>query len=181
MDFKLVTEKLVAAFRKLDVRYAVIGGFALGLWGYGRGTLDLDVLTNRDDLDKVDNIMQQLGYELKYRSENVSQYVSPLKIFGEVDFLHAFRSASLEMLARADEKEVFGGSLTIRVLRPEDLIGLKLQAMKNDPARSAVDAADIEALVASQGNSLSWPIIEEYCRILAMGDWYDKIRGRAGK
>lgn len=43
--------------------------------------------------------MKENGYECKYKTENVSQYISPLKIFGEVDFLHAFREISLKMNA----------------------------------------------------------------------------------
>ena len=100
MDFKLVLEKLLASFKEQGIRYALIGGFAFGLRGAGRSTVDIDFLVDRSDMDKVDTTMKGLGYECKYRSENVSQYVSPLKVFGEVDFLHAFREASLEMLER---------------------------------------------------------------------------------
>lgn len=122
VDFKLVLEKLLAAFKEHNVSYALMGGFALGLYGVGRSTVDIDFLVHRDDIDKVDRIMQELGYKCKHRSENVSQYVSPLKVFGEVDFLHAFRDASLEMLRRTEEKEVFGGSLLVQTLKLEDLI-----------------------------------------------------------
>ena len=57
-------------------------------------------------MGKVDGIMLGLGYECKYRSENVSQYTSPFEIFGEVDFLHAFRTPSLSMLERAEGKKI---------------------------------------------------------------------------
>lgn len=36
MDFKVVLEKLLAAFREVNIRYALMGGFAMGLWGVGR-------------------------------------------------------------------------------------------------------------------------------------------------
>jgi hypothetical protein len=81
-----------------------MGGMALGAWGVPRGTVDVDFLVHHEDMEKVDGIMQELGYECRYRSENVSQYISPLKVFGEVDFLHAFRTPSLSMLQRAEEK-----------------------------------------------------------------------------
>ena len=98
MDFKIVLEKLVSAFDKMDVRYALMGGLALGVWGVPRATVDIDFLIRRDDLEKVDRIMHDLGYECRHRSENVTQNISPLNLYGEVDFLHAFRSASNEML-----------------------------------------------------------------------------------
>ncbi len=57
MDFKLVTEKLLTAFNEHDIHYALIGGLALGAWGVPRGTVDMDFLVNRDDMEKVDAIM----------------------------------------------------------------------------------------------------------------------------
>ncbi len=178
MDFKLVLEKLLKAFAEQNVHYALIGGFALGLWGVGRATVDLDFLINRDDMETVDMIMKELGYECRHRSENVSQYVSPLKIFGEVDFLHAFRKASLEMIEHADEKEVFGGFLKIKVVKPEDIIGLKLQAVKNNPSRQENEIADIESLLGIYKDDLDMSLIERYVSILEMEDLYKEISKR---
>ncbi|MCL5978540.1 MAG: nucleotidyltransferase family protein [Nitrospirae bacterium] len=175
MDFKLVLEKLLASFKEQGIRYALIGGFAFGLRGAGRSTVDIDFLVDRSDMDKVDTTMKGLGYECKYRSENVSQYVSPLKVFGEVDFLHAFREASLEMLERAEGKEVFNGALTVKTLIPEDLIGLKLQAIKNDPKREETDMADIKILFQIYKNSLDWSLIKKYFKIFGMRDLYEKM------
>ncbi len=181
MDIKNVTLKIIKAFQETDVRYALIGGYALGLWGVGRATVDIDFLINRDDLDNVDVIMQELGYECKYRSENVSQYLSSLKVFGEVDFIHAFRKHSIKMIDKAVEKEVFGGSIKIKVLIPEDLIGLKLQAIKNDPKRKEIDMADIESLIAYHGKHLDWSLIEEYHKIFNMEDLLKEIKKRTNE
>lgn len=174
MDFKLVLEKLLTAFKEQDIRYALMGGFAMGLWGAGRTTVDVDFLVNRDDMEKVDSIMSQLGYECRHRSENVSQYVSPLKVFGEVDFLHAFREASLQMLQRVEEKEVFG-TIKIKSLIPEDLIGSKLQAIKNNPERQQSEIEDIMFLVENYKDKMDWSLIEQYAKILKMEELYKEI------
>ncbi len=170
MDFKTVMTALLSRLEKHDVRYALMGGFALGLWGVGRATVDLDFLIDRADLAKVDASMMDMGYECKFRSDNVSQYVSPLKIYGEIDFLHAFRQASVEMLQRAREMKIFSGELNIRVLIPEDIIGLKLQAIKNDLRRREQDMEDIKALVIARQGKLNWQLIEEYTEILDAAD-----------
>jgi hypothetical protein len=122
--------------------------------------------------------MEELGYECKFKSENVSQYVSPLKIYGEVDFLHAFREASLEMIGKAVEKEVFEGSLKVKVLIPEDIIGLKLQAIKNNPVRKQEDLEDIKTLISIHEKDLNWSVIEEYAKTFDMMDVYKKIKLR---
>jgi len=176
MDFKQVLKELLSAFDKDDIHYALVGGLALGAWGIPRATVDIDFLVRRDDLEKIEWIMQRLSYECRHRSENVSQYVSPAGLFGEVDFLHAFRQTSLEMLQRAEKREVFGGALRINVLQPEDLIGLKLQAIKNDPSRESSDIADIENLLYAHAGSVDWPLVEEYFTLFDMQEIYERIR-----
>jgi predicted nucleotidyltransferase len=177
MDFKLVLEKLLTAFEEQDICYALMGGLAMGLLGAGRTTVDVDFLVDQKDMEKVDPIMNQLGYECRYRSENVSQYVSPLRVFGEVDFLHAFREASLQMLQRAVEKDVFGG-IKIKSLIPEDLIGLKMQAIKNNPEIRHRDMDDILFLVENYKHNMDWSLIERYAGILKMEELYEEICGK---
>ncbi len=174
MEFKTVLKELLTRFYEQNISYALMGGFAMGLWGAGRTTVDIDFLVNRDDIDKVDKIMHALGYECRYRSENVSQYVSPLKIFGEVDFLHAFREASIQMLQRAVEKEVFA-AIKIKTLIPEDIIGLKLQAIKNNPKRQHGEIEDIMFLIENYKNEINWSLIEQYVKILNMEELYTQI------
>ena len=176
MDFKLVLGKLLTTFNEQNIRYALIGGMALGAWGVPRGTVDIDFLVHNDDLEKVDGIMTGLEYECKYRSENVSQYISCLQIFGEVDFLHAFRTPSLSMLQRTVEKEIFGGSLSIKVLKIEDIIGLKLQGMGNDETRKAMDLSDIESLMAANKDSLDWGLIKEYFDLFECDGLFRRLR-----
>jgi hypothetical protein len=178
LNFRIVTGKLLASFKERNIRYALIGGYAVGLWGVPRGTVDMDFLVLRDDLDELDGIMDALGYELRYRSENVSQYVAPQSIFGEVDFLHAFRAPSLRMLERAADKAVFGEGLTVKVLIPEDLIGLKIQAIANNESRVSVDMHDIEQLVQLHGDEMDWQLIQEYCAIFDMMGLYEKLKGK---
>ncbi|MGQ9623624.1 MAG: nucleotidyl transferase AbiEii/AbiGii toxin family protein [Candidatus Caldatribacteriaceae bacterium] len=48
MDFRTVFEKVVQDFHDSKIRYALIGGFALGLWGIPRATVDLDFLITKE-------------------------------------------------------------------------------------------------------------------------------------
>lgn len=169
----------MTALDREGVRYALMGGFALGLWGVGRATVDLDMLIERKDAGKVDRIMLDLGYVCRHRSENVSQYVSELNIFGEVDFLHAFREASLDMLRRAEEKGIFGNEMSVRVLRPEDIVALKLQAIKNNPKREQSDTVDIESLLLLHKENLDWQLLGKYFKMFGMEDLFKKIRERS--
>lgn len=178
MNFTRISEKLLNSFEQEGVRYALIGGLALGLLGVHRATVDIDFLVHRDDLEKVERIMTALGYERHFHSENVSQYASPLAAFGEVDFLHAFREAAVGMLERAEEKETSSGALKIRTVGSEDLIGLKVQAMANDERRRKGDLADIEALLDLHGKTVDWERIRGYFALFEMEDLFDRLEGK---
>ncbi|MBF0328875.1 MAG: hypothetical protein HQL10_06930 [Nitrospirae bacterium] len=176
MDFKNIISHLLAAFQKHNIRYALMGGFAIGLWGGSRATVDLDFLVSLDDIEKIDTIMLGLGYDCRHKSENVSQYISPLRVLGEVDFLHAFREASVGMLERSELKDIFDGEIKIRTLIPEDIIGLKLQAIKNNPKRLAIDTEDIKTLLYLRAEKTDWLLIEKYCAILDMRSVFDELK-----
>ncbi|MFA7404540.1 MAG: nucleotidyl transferase AbiEii/AbiGii toxin family protein [Pelobacteraceae bacterium] len=168
MDFKAVTTILLEHLEQEHVSYALIGGFAVSLWGYQRATVDIDFLVNNNDMKKVRRIVEGMGYKCIHASENVSQFVSDDKRQGKLDFLHAFRPASLSMLDRVVLKEIFNGELSIPVIQPEDLIGLKIQAINNDSTRTPLDMADIEALMNIFRANLDWKRIEGYFNLFGM-------------
>lgn len=176
MDFKTVTSSLIGVLEQEKVSYALIGGFAVSLWGYQRATVDIDFLVNRNDMGKVRRILEDQGYSCIHASENVTQFKSFDKNQGNLDFLHAFRPASLAMLERVVHKTIFDGEQTIPVVMPEDLIGLKAQAINNDPSRRPMDMADIEALMKILGESLDWKLIEGYFELFGMQETFAGLR-----
>lgn len=178
MDFKLVFEKLITFFRENNVRYALMGGFAIGAQGIVRSTVDIDFLIHRDDVSIVHSFMTDLGYERRYNSENVSQYTSSDKLMGEVDFIHAFRDASVAMLERAEEKRIFNQILAVKVLNVEDIIGFKVQAIANDPSRKNSDLADIEALINLHKKSLDWNTVGNFFSLFGFKDLFKELKNR---
>ena len=178
MDFKLVTSTVLKAFEQQQISYAVIGGFALGFWGVTRATIDMDFLLLVDDAGKVDRILGEHGYRIVYKSENVAQYVSSVAAFGNVDIIFAFREISRSMLARSETIEL-SADLTIKSLIPEDIIGLKLQALVNDPDRESKDGADIEALLSAklkQGKKIDWELLRDYFDLFNRRETFDRLK-----
>jgi len=59
-----IFEKIFREFNNAKVKYLVVGGVAVNLHGYVRFTGDLDILLllEEKNLEKVDKIMQKLGY-----------------------------------------------------------------------------------------------------------------------
>jgi hypothetical protein len=182
MDLERVLRELAERFREREVRYGLTGGYAVAIHGHPRTTVDLDFLVDRVDLEKVDQILRDMGYEIVHRSENVSQFASSQGDLGEIDFIHAFRKASMKMLERAAPAKLFPEGPPVVVLRVEDVIGLKIQAVANAPHRRLHDLADIQHLVGVHRDSLDWELVEEYCALFDMmeiavklkaGEWQD--------
>lgn len=180
MDFERVLRDLTGDFVARKVPYALIGGFALGTLGIARATMDLDFLVSREALPRVDDVMRRRGYRLRYRSENVSQFHADSASLGQVDFLHAFRTVSTGMLSRALEVPIFGGSIHVRTLRPDDIVGLKVQALANDPSRERRDAADIELLAERFSREMDWEKMRDYFALFGKLELYEEIRDAHG-
>ncbi len=181
MDFERVLQFIVNDFSDHGIRYALIDGFAMGALGIVRATMDLDILVHRDDLTTVEQIMNERPYRCVYETENVSQYISDLKPFGQIDFLHAFRHISLSMLKRARSLPIFEGRFCIPVLAPEDIIGLKVQALSNDPARERLDIADIQLIMEYHGKNLDWGLLEEYFQLFSKEKEYEALKNSYGE
>jgi len=178
VDFELVLKTLLTEFARDQIRYAVIGGFALAVLGVPRQTMDLDFLVHRDDLTKLDSRLAALGYKRVFQTENVSQYHHDDDVWGALAFVHAFREVSLAMLRRARECPLFGATPSIKVAEAEDVIGLKVQAMSNDETRNAQERADIERLMRHCGRRLDWERIAEYYALFGLSEEAQHLRER---
>jgi hypothetical protein len=158
--------RLTTCLDEAGVKYALIGGMAMAMRGVQRATFDLDFLIMSSDLEITRQILAVQGYQSVYQSENISHFENPTDGLARVDLLHAFRGPSLSMLDRA-ERLSFGESCQLPVLQIEDLIGLKVQAASNDPARALGDWNDIYRLViqaaeTSASKAFNWLLISDY-------------------
>lgn len=184
MEFGQVIEEMVHKLDEAGIRYAVIGGFAMTLHGIQRATIDLDFILMLEDLERTDGILRKAGYRRAFRSENVSHYLGESAALGRIDILHAFRGPSLSMLARAKRIPVTPQA-SLPVVAVEDLIGLKVQAARNDALRRASDWTDIRLLVESKANyggELDWDLLTDYLTIFdqkeklaLLEEWYGAV------
>lgn len=176
MNFKVVLKNLLRRFSEAGVEAALSGGLALSTMGVFRFTKDIDFVILEEWSGTVEKIMTELGYEKQgFSSVEILSYLSPLKALGQVDFLVARRKYSRAMVKRAREMPLMDGELTVKVLRVEDLIGLKLQALANDPKnRYPVDAPDIQRLLQLHVSRLDIELVREYFRLFEKEDLLDE-------
>ena len=75
---------------------------------------------------------------------------------------------------------VFDGKYTLKTILPEDLIGLKVQAISNDPGnRFPVDAPDILRLLKIKIHEIDMELVRNYFQLFSKEDlldeWLDEI------
>lgn len=162
MNFVLVFKFLNENLKRQNIDFVLIGGFALQAAGITRTTRDIDLLVPSENVAEIKNLMLAHGYELIHESEDVLNFVGKKFDLGRVDFLVAHREYAANMLKRAEEKAVFEGRFKIKVLRIEDLIGLKVQSSSNDPKRMEQDMADIKSLIRNHYFKLDMKLVKEY-------------------
>ncbi|MBU1122747.1 MAG: nucleotidyl transferase AbiEii/AbiGii toxin family protein [Candidatus Omnitrophota bacterium] len=180
MDFENVLKRIINDFERSRVKYALIGGFALGLWGVVRATADLDFLIDKEKCLKMKDIMRKHKYKCFYEDDNVAQYKGEEYLLGEIDFLYAFRKPSKEMLKRCVVRKIFDNKITIKVLIPEDLIGLKVQAVVNNPSRKSMDWSDIEQLAEANKKNIKWDIIKKHFLLFDLDADFNRLRDKNG-
>jgi hypothetical protein len=175
MNFESVFELLLTQFKKYQINFALIGGFAMHVAGYTRATGDIDFLAAKEDMPKVKKIMLAYGYQPIHESEDVTNFSGTMAALGQVDFLHAHRKYARRMLETAKEADILNGKFRMKVLCVEDLIGLKVQSSSNDSTRYHQDMSDIEFLMKANSKNLDIPKIREYFRLFDREMELDKI------
>lgn len=171
MDFVQTIERVQKGLNGANVRYALIGGFAMALRGVQRSTVDVDFVLMLEDLERAEAVLQNLGYHQVFKSKDASSYFSNNDLLGRIDLLHAFRGPTLSMIKRADSIEVTD-DLSLPVVYVEDLIGLKIQAIANDPKRLEQDWLDIRLMLEAAGSNstkIDWTLVQEYLDLFGEG------------
>jgi len=182
MNLKEVLKILISRFQKGEIDFVLSGGLALSTMGIFRFTKDIDFLVYEEAKSAIHEIMNDLDYQKQeFSNEDIFSYLSPLKALGQVDYLFARRRYTRAMMHRAKKRSIFDGEYEVKTLLPADLIGLKVQAISNDPGnRFPVDAPDIQRILQINIDKIDMELVKEYFRIFdkesLLDEWLDQIK-----
>ena len=118
---------------------------------------------------KAKELLEGVGFKAEHESDEVLQFSG----VGFVDILFARRPISQEILKNSNE----GGPEGIKFVTKEALIGLKIQAYKNNSKREFQDKADIQFLIESDGE-LDWAQVKEYADLFGEWEVIDEIKNK---
>jgi predicted nucleotidyltransferase len=155
--FSILPEKPLMVLRKLaqhNVRYMVIGGYAVRYYALLRPTKDLDLFIDRTETN-VARLCQALGdLGASKKSQTILGHLTKPRaqlVWLSIDFFSSLQNLEFEVLYRKRVDVVFN-SVPITMISLEHLLQCKQLAMK-DPYRSAkeieADAADLVKIEAA--------------------------------
>jgi hypothetical protein len=84
-DLEEELRQLRDGFDAAQVPYALCGGLAVGVHGFPRATVDIDVLILREDLERVEDIAGGFGFLLKARPMSFSRGATEIRRVSKID------------------------------------------------------------------------------------------------
>lgn len=149
--------RMIDAFKKNNVKYTLVGGYAVALHGIMRGTVDIDLLTHlqASELEKMEKTLQSIGLQSRipvtakevaaFRKEYVEKrnliawsFVNPKNPAEIVDILLTHDLSDVETTTKALQHR------TVSICQIDDLIRLKKEAGREQ------DLEDIKSLLAKK-------------------------------
>lgn len=152
MDFAGVLDRVDAFLTERGWRFALAGGVALAVYGNPRLTLDLDIVTEGGAQEALVAWMESSGYATLYRSSGFSNHLHASREWGRVDFIYVRDETAAKLFAGVSVVPGPAGR-PVPVPRKEHLIAMKVQAMKNDPARTLQEMSDVGYLLTLEGTN----------------------------
>jgi hypothetical protein len=159
--------EVTAALEHIGVRYMLIGGLAVSLWGEPRSTLDVDV-TIWAEPEELERTITEICSHLRPIPQNPSAFVRQTRVLpalssGQVriDIVFAALPEEERIIGRAQPKTVAGR--TVMVVSVEDLIFMKLASERPR------DIEDARLLTRRFRSALDRPYLEPRLKELADG------------
>jgi hypothetical protein len=140
----MIYEDIFKEFELRRVRYLVVGGMAVNLYGYVRLTVDLDIMADLSDknLSKIIQIMEKSGYTPRV-PVNPHEFLSNEKrdewikkkgavVFTFIDLNEPFKHIDIFLSNPIDFEEAYSrremitiGAIKVSIISIDDLIELK--------------------------------------------------------
>ena len=159
--------EITALLDELHIRYMLIGGVAVGLWGEPRATLDVD-LTLWVESEQIESTIETFATRLQLRTPQPLEFVRASRVLPArasngvpVDLLFAAWPIEKQAIERAVPRRIAGAE--VRVAALDYLLFLKLISERPK------DSADAQALMRRHRGKIDLGWLEAELSALAEG------------
>lgn len=151
-QLQALLERLIEA----EIRFVLVGGLAVGAWGYVRGTKDVDLVPDPapENLERLASLLRELGGKVEVGKRLLSADSTSIFLrtgdralvvtdLGQVDILQGLPQIPSFATLDADATEVDIGGLLVRVCSLDHLLEMKRASERPR------DRDDLESLEAA--------------------------------
>lgn len=137
--------KLTKIFRDNDINFTFLGGVTLGQYGYPRFTEDIDILVDRDDKEKMNNL--PIGY-IRPIGNNLKRFFwNDPKTKIDVIYTGEISGNNVNGLEYVSPNKISSDVNGIPVINLDDLIQYKISASLYNISRHGKDFLDVIELI----------------------------------
>ena len=169
------TQEIIADGLALhNVSVLLIGGMALPAFDVVRQTVDVDCLIASNDLDALNDVLTDAGYEEVVRTTSFARYSSPSVYHYDVDVLFVDKDTFDKIFQ--ESKHLSTGGASFQVPCVAHMIMLKLHSMKNSSKRELKDLGDIVELLRNNCSAVSIEELKGMCKKFGPKGVYEKVK-----
>jgi hypothetical protein len=147
MDLLIELKKLIKAFEKNKIDYALCGGLALAIYARPRATLDIDIMVEPDMIGKVKKTVENVGFNVPAAPISLKKGAVQIHRMTKIDEESEEHMVLDLLLVTPQTKTSWDSKISVnweggvlKVLSPKGLITLK------SLRKSGQDMDDIEYL-----------------------------------
>lgn len=176
MKYLNIFDLLAKEFKKANIPFVLIGGFAVNYYKVSRFTGDVDILIDERNFKKVLPLLEQAGYKEVTKQHLFARFVNDDLNFMDLDLMFVDEKTFSGILREGKEVEIEGRKMVVPSLN--HLVALKLHSLKNNPDhREDPDLKDLARLIQENQVDVAKNDFRELCLKYGTQELYEKIQG----
>jgi hypothetical protein len=145
----------------------------MSVWVTARATYDLDIVADDGKRREITSALLDVGFRVENDAPGFTNLTPADPKLGPLDFLWVRGSTSRQVLGEAVEKPGPDGE-PLLVVKPEHLVAMKIQAVRDTPTRVFRYAEDLRLLLALP--DIDENRCREYFAREGLGELFDRIK-----
>jgi hypothetical protein len=151
----------LVALAESGVPLLLVGGTAVQCYGSSRFTKDFDCIIAHDSDAALAQVLRHAGFVEFKRTEVVVRYCHAQRTTWVIDTLLCDATTFEQMWAQRQARRL--GLQELSIAAPLHLIGMKLHAMRENPARGILDLLDCLEVIKHQRHTFSRDELAAMC------------------
>ena len=174
MKYPTIFHFISTEFRKAEIPYVLIGGFAVNYYGVTRQTADVDLLITPENVAKASELLKRAGYKQGLVQEVFARFEDSKTYLMDIDLMFVDKGTLTQIVKDGKKIKIAGKRFIVPCLN--HLIALKLHSIKFNPKiREFKDLPDIINLLRINKVNVRTDQFRKLCLKYGTKELYHKI------